>query len=250
MRPSEGLTHWYTRYGTPCYTVIGRNGKERPTTLRDARQLDLVPSVTTIIKCAAAPALEHWKSEQVLLAALTLPRRPHETEKSWIDRVWFDSREQARKAAERGTAIHAAIQGHYEGEPPHESLWEYVAGAADVIADECPGETWVAEASFCHELGYGGKSDLHNPRIVLDIKTKEFDDPATLATYDEHAMQLGAYREGLKAPDARGGILYVSSIVPGLAKLLWVDEIDLRRGWRMFQSLLYYWKAKNKIVPA
>ena len=30
-------THWYTKGGTPAYMILGKNGKLRPTTLRDAR---------------------------------------------------------------------------------------------------------------------------------------------------------------------------------------------------------------------
>jgi hypothetical protein len=39
--------HFYTKDGHPAYTTIGKTG-ERPTTLRDARKLGLLPSVTTI----------------------------------------------------------------------------------------------------------------------------------------------------------------------------------------------------------
>ena len=50
--------HWYTRSGDPMYTIMGKStGKPRNTTLRDARELNLVPSVTTILNVAAKPAL-------------------------------------------------------------------------------------------------------------------------------------------------------------------------------------------------
>ena len=81
-RSSEALTHWYGKDGSPRYTVTAKDGSDRPTTLRDARKLSLVPSVTTILKVAAKPGLEMWKLEQMLLAALTLPQRPDEDEKS------------------------------------------------------------------------------------------------------------------------------------------------------------------------
>ena len=70
-RASESQ-HWYDRQGNPMYTVIGKNGKERNTTLRDARTMNLVPSVTTILNVAAKPALNVWLQRQVLMAALTL----------------------------------------------------------------------------------------------------------------------------------------------------------------------------------
>jgi hypothetical protein len=78
--------HWYDRHGRPCYEVMSKPGVMRPTTLRDARKLNLVPSVTNIIRCAAAPGLEIWKQQQVMMAALTLqgpqqsPRRPGSSE--------------------------------------------------------------------------------------------------------------------------------------------------------------------------
>ena len=42
--------HWYDATGAARYTITGKNGKERPTTLRDARELGLVPSVTSILR--------------------------------------------------------------------------------------------------------------------------------------------------------------------------------------------------------
>ena len=40
-KPAES-GHWYTQTGEPMYTVIGANGKERNTTLRDAKKDNLV----------------------------------------------------------------------------------------------------------------------------------------------------------------------------------------------------------------
>ena len=49
--------HWYDHEGKPMYTIVGANGVERNTTLRDAKSLGLVPSVTTIIGMIAKPFL-------------------------------------------------------------------------------------------------------------------------------------------------------------------------------------------------
>ena len=113
-RASESL-HWYGRDGKPQYTVTAKNGNQRATTLADARKMNLVPSVTTILNVAAKPGLERWKQEQMLLAALTLPRAPEESEQSFIHRVVADSKEQGKQAAERGNRIHAAVESFYEG---------------------------------------------------------------------------------------------------------------------------------------
>lgn len=237
--------HWYDRDGKPCYTVVGANGKERPTNLRDARKLGYVPSVTEIIKCCAKPGLERWKLDQMLHAALTLPRIDGEQEAQWLERVWADSKETARKAAERGTELHAAIQGHYEGEAPNTDLWPYVQGAVKAVRDWADVE-WAAEMSFASSLGFGGKVDLSSQSYVADFKTKEFYDSEGLKTWDEHAMQLSAYRVGLGI-QARCAIVYVSTTRPGLAKVIELTEEELKKGWRMFSSLLSYWKAKNNL---
>ena len=69
IRASES-NHWYTRDGVPQYTVEAKKGGLRATTLRDARTMNLVPSVTTILGVAAQPALLAWMQQQVLMAAL------------------------------------------------------------------------------------------------------------------------------------------------------------------------------------
>jgi hypothetical protein len=248
MRAAES-THWYTRAGEPAYTVKARDGSDRPTTLRDARKLNLFPSVTTIIRCAAAPGLERWKQEQMLMAALTLPRSDDEPEGAWLDRVRTDSGEQARKAAERGTRIHAAIQGHYEGQPPDEDLWPHVRGIQQAVSKRCGDQPWLCETSFAHRLGFGGKVDIHSPSYLLDFKTKEFGPTSLPSTWDEHAMQLAAYRVGLGVPQAECGIAFCSTVNPGLAHIVMLEEDQLQSAWTMFYGLLTYWQAKNNYRP-
>ena len=85
MKPKDNFSkfksesgHWYTQEGEPMYTIIGVNGKERNTNLRDARNLGLVPSVTTIIGMIAKPSLENWKIDQALKSAITLKQLENE----------------------------------------------------------------------------------------------------------------------------------------------------------------------------
>ncbi len=250
-RPSES-GHWYARDGTPMYEVAARDGTMRPATLRDARKFGWFPGVTSIIKCAAAPGLERWKQDQVLMAALTLPRVEGETSEQLCARILADSGEQARKARERGTEIHAAIQGHYEGNAPtDESMWDYVRGVAELLRENCGMQPWVAERPCAHPLGYGTKADLHSPLYVLDFKGSEFDaeKAPTLKTWDEHHMQLAATRNALNLPGAECGIVYISRNVPGLCRLVRVDEPELVRGWSMFTALLDFWQTKNSYHP-
>jgi hypothetical protein len=232
----------------PRYTVIGKNGKERNTTLRDARTESLVPSVTTVLNVMAKPALIQWLQKQVLMAALTLPRIQGEPEDDYISRIMADSKEQGRAAADAGTDIHASIQGFYEGvvSTRHEAHVKGTVEALDALFGQ---QGWIAERAFGHSHGFGGKCDLHSAigdGIVVDVKTKEFTDPNKVDTYDDHLMQLAAYRVGLGVPKARCANAFVSRSVPGLVVIKEWEEEDLQRGWEMFCSLLKFFQLKNK----
>lgn len=237
--------HWYYPDGKPAYQVQGAKGLVTPD-IRHARKFGLLPGVTTIIRQAAAPGLERWKQQQILLAAMTLPRGPEQSESDWMQAVARDAQEQGRNAAERGTAIHKAIQERdLKGE-----YAEHVIGTLKELKTAFNGAEFITEQSFAHPLGFGGKVDDHAPQsgIVLDYKTKEFGPDAELDTYDEHHMQLAAYREGLGMPNAKCAIVYVSVTVPGLAKVLELGYHELEQGWGMFQALLTYFKVKNRLA--
>jgi hypothetical protein len=252
-RSAESV-HWYAQDGAPAYTVKAKDGSDRPTTLRDARKLNLVPSVTTVMKVAAKPALDVWKNEQLLLAALTLPRRPEETEKEFIARVIVDSKETGKRAAEAGTRIHESIEKHYAGDKNIEHPEAALAFEKLVFEhfQTHPFQRWETEVSFSSPMGFGGKVDLYTRidestplGIVLDAKTKDFGPDDKVAAYDENLMQLAAYREGLDLPKARCANVFVSRTHKGLVKIHEWSEEDLQRGWEMFQALLRFWKLKN-----
>ena len=241
-------SHWYTRDGAPKYTVEAKNGNLRNTTLADARKMSLVPSVTTIIGCAAKPGLEAWKLNQMMLASMTLPRAPDEPEDLYVQRVIKDSKEHARAAAQRGTEIHTALEHWYDGVMIG-NMVEYQMGVGEEVKNLFGEPKWVAEKSFACELGFGGKLDLYTDEgdgIVIDFKTKEFTDPKKVDAYDEHLMQLAAYRLGLNLPKARCANIFVSVTEPGLVVTKEWSEEDLQRGEEMFYHLLKYWQAKNK----
>ena len=236
--------HWYLPDGSPAYRTIGKNGKERNTTVKDARGLGLLPSVTTIIGCAAKPALDVWKQQQAILAALTLPRLEGESEEDWLSRVVSDSKETAKQAAERGTHIHGIIESFYEGVYIPE-LPPYVRAVESVINEHFGQQLWVSEKSFAYG-GFGGKCDLvAKSGFVVDFKTTE-KDLDKLNYFFDHQMQLSAYRQGFEMPKARCAIVYVNAL-QNKAKLIEIPEDDLRIGWECFTHLLAFYRAKNKL---
>jgi hypothetical protein len=244
--------HWYKPDGTPAYQIPAKSGALRDVTLRDARKLGLVPSVTSIIREAAAPGLELWKRKNLLLSALTLPRIEGEPLDDFSRRIEVDAAEQGKRALERGTEIHAEIERALCGGP----VTDYAAPVLAWLKAELGDVQWFPERSFASPLGYGGKIDLCAPGIVIDFKTSDFGPDKKMGGWDEQVMQLAAYAVGLDESSewagfvttARVGNLFVSTREPGILQPRWYTPLEIHRGWEMFVTLLSYWKAKRGIA--
>lgn len=236
--------HWYKANGDPCYTVLARNGEPRATTVRDARKLGLVASVTSITKLLAKPGLELWKARQVYEVAFTTPRNAGETDESHFDRCMIESGERARKAAERGTALHAdierAIQGKQHGHTNHVAA---VANALCTIGiDLYAGE---AERSFACESGYGGKVDYHSQSAVVDFKSKDRIEDGKKLAHDEHCLQLSAYRFGLGLPETARLVNVFVGIDDCRAVVVEHSQEDAVVALQKFKMLLAYFKLEK-----
>lgn len=238
--------HWYLPDGSPFFEVKAKDGHMRSVTIRDARKVKAVPSVTTVLSVIAKPGLEAWKVRQGIMAALTLPRRPYEEEAEWLHRVGEDAKAQAKAAAEEGSHIHAALEADRRGQPYPERYQPHVAAVRAEIAKLFLHVTdWVPEVRFAHPDGFGGMCDLHSPSTgaCLDYKGKDgdFADGKQLA-YDQH-WQLAGYQRGLKLREAPCASIFVSRTHPGkVASHMWGIE-DMHEGQRVFDAALALWKA-------
>jgi hypothetical protein len=186
--------HWYKQDGSPCYEVPYADKKKgmRATTIRDARKLNLVPSVTTILQVMDKPGLNNWLQDRVLESALTLPRKENEPDKAYMARIKKDSKELSSIAMNEGTKIHDACEKIFKGEEPI-AYRDIARKVKDKIINKF-GSEWEAERSFATDT-YGGKVDLSKYHFVIDYKTKE--KFTKKMAYDEHLMQLVAYGLGL-----------------------------------------------------
>ena len=68
--------------GEPRYTYINKKGGVSNTTVREARKFGWVPSVTQVLKQAAAPGLVKWMKEQAAKAAYSERPREGESDRS------------------------------------------------------------------------------------------------------------------------------------------------------------------------
>jgi hypothetical protein len=264
------MSHYYEiGTGTPVYEVDRTDGKgKRPTNSRDARKLNLVPSVTTITSVLAKPGLVNWQAEQTIYATLASARqREGEEYLDYTKRIIYESNNISRKASDRGSQLHNLLEEFYKLDSFHtEYLTDIldkdcafitpVISAVGAVIDNITGGVYeiIPEKSFASSLGFGGKVDLvvegkdKDNSVIIDFKTKNTIDIKKFYKYDEHLMQLAAYRTGLEMPKARCIDIYFSAIEPGIIEVHEWTEEDLQRGWKMFESLLNYWKLSNKFI--
>lgn len=252
IRPAESA-HWYTKDGQPLYEIENKSkpGTFRPTTLRDARKLSLVPSVTSVLSIMARPGLEAWKQSQIVLAALTLPRNEGESIDDFAMRVINDAAEHGKQAADLGTQIHAAVQGAFEDKAVPVEYGTFVSATMAKMNHEWP-IAWECEKPFSHPLGFGGKVDAYSPgnRIVIDWKTTRFSKEKLPTGYDEHLIQLSAYAFGLGIENAEIANVYISTSDPGLVHIVKWSKADRNRGLEMFLHIMELWKLSKGYNPA
>ena len=254
--------HWYWPDGRPAYEVPGADGQMVKPDIRHARKLGLCCGVTTIIRMKAAPNLEAYKRKQTLMSALTLARNPNESDDSFIARIEADAEAHAKQRAEEGKRVHKAIELCLSGKPYGHKYQEHISRVVHEL-DKLQG-------SFI--------GDFKTKETLLDKDGKELPDKALF--FDNHIMQLAAYREGLglrNGPDFGyvcetsfsdyrkfGGrvdvhsshITYDCSLVsimigikPAMVRVrIWTEE-EAQRGWKMFEHCLELWKLTNRIEP-
>lgn len=251
---SEG-GHFYDRNGLQVESVPSADGKRQiKPDIRHARKHDLAPGVTTIIGCAHREDLVRWQIDQGILAALNTPREPGENDLDFMSRLRDEGKKKARDAADKGTAIHAAIQRWFEGDIPAEEFLPNVQAAQRALNMTCGPRKWHTERGCVSAYGFGTKADLSSDdrQWVLDIKSKDGDEAAlrSLSIYESYQMQLAATADALNTPKAAMGILYVSRTHPDAAVLLVATPEQIEKGWAMFRALLRYWQIKQSHRPS
>lgn len=252
---SRTSSHWYYMDGRPCYELPKKTGKGmKSPTLADARELNLLPGVTTILKVMHKPALQDWLIEQAVLAVMSTPRKPQEKDDEFVHRVLHVDKiqeQEAEAAAERGRSIHDAIELALHAQPFDERWKTYVMAVFPIV--ESLGKMVWTEKYLIGD-GYAGRSDLlvenENSIVLLDIKTAK--KMPEKGSWLEHKMQTAAYAETLGNVADRHiltGNIYVSTSDPGKV-ILFVQEDWKDTYLKGFRKLLEFWQWYNNYYPS
>ena len=252
---SPDSAHWYQRDGVPLHTVPSLKGEPRPTTLRDARKLGLIPSVTNILGVIAKPELTAWLQEQAVMAALTLPRIAGETEDAFAKRVVADSQTTRDGAADFGTAFHSGAERVAHTlevdlqHPAADWLWHY----RDWYQANALALRWTEKVLVQPEWGYAGTADLliehpvHGLTLV-DLKTMKVKPGMKATPYKSWCYQLAAYRRALGEP-VKCMNLIVNSVEPSAPiEHVWTED-EIETGWQAFEAARQLWRIEKNYDP-
>lgn len=251
-------SHWYCKDGTTAYGA----------TLKEAREMGYLPSVTTIDKVIVNEGLEIWKIRQAVMSALTLDRKVDckikdwdgfypvdekdlcvESDADYIARILDDSRQQARKAAKLGSVIHKLAERYISDKPLF-----FKGLRSDVWTLFEPVKEWINSADLKGDAeivligdGYAGKADYADDYVIADFKTtfmiadnvKKDGTIKKAKIYDSWGRQLAA----LQMATERGYRDCVSVIIstnvdyPGVWFYYW-SQLELDKHYEVFKSAL------------
>ena len=265
----ESASHWYLPDGTPYHDVPRADGNgTRSVTLRDARKVNAMPSVTNILSVLSKPGLDAWKQEQAIMAALTLPKRDDESLDAFARRVVTDMSEQVRSAADLGSAVHAAIEVYLQtGEPPENPDILRLFQPVKLWIDEHIERIGLVETVAVHsDFGYAGRIDLvaklksTGTWAVIDFKTQKMKPDKKgvfqAAFYETWPLQLMAYFRALnhagecsrKLEDIASVVINSVEPTPVQVKIWPRDEHE--PFWQAFQCARELWCFTKGYRPA
>ena len=252
---SPDSAHWYQRDGVPMHVVPSAKGDMRPATLRDARKLGLLPSVTNVLGVINKPELTRWLQEQAVIAALTLPRIDGESEDAFAQRVAADSLTTRDGAADFGTAVHHGAERVAQTleVDPADPVAPWLNHYRDWFQTNCARLVWTERCLVSLDLGFAGTADLlmehrQHGLCLIDLKTQGVKPGMKASAYKSWCYQLAAYRHALGEPITCLNLIINSREASPPVEHRWNEE-DVQRGWTAFQAARTLWMVEKDYNP-
>lgn len=251
------MSHFYTPSGEARYFIPKKSGGgTRPTTVRDARELGLYPSPSTILDILDKPALLEWKIRNAVAAIMTAPDAvPNEAIDAKITRVLDVEKqheEESNIAKDRGTEIHDAIQEALEnaGQPEYmrgqswnPAMNPFILPVVDAVMKT--GRVVATEKIVVNnEYGYAGRTDTLTEGDEW-LNVWDFKSCKTIPkrdAYPEARMQVSAYAKALGNTGnkhIRCFVCYISKTNPGEIGVF--EVLDWQHEFERFKLLLHFY---------
>jgi len=262
------MSHYYTTLGEPMHFVPKARGKgDRPTTIRDARKLNLIPSVTSILSINDKPGLNNWKLRTALADSFANRPFANETEQQFVARISDMATRRGEAIMDFGTAIHNAIEQALSGKDNwnqsvthpqgyEHQLAEFVNPVLELFTDN----KWRAvdlEKVLIGD-GYAGTSDCiyigDDEYGIIDFKTTA---DATKDERDlvrlEYPTQIALYHmaeHGFIGDKAVGYNIFISRDTNiGAVKAVRYDAERLRAEYEFGMRCVLNWQHINNHKP-
>lgn len=263
------MSHWYDSEGNPRH-FEGKNGGD--TTLREARKLELYPSVTTITTIRHKQGLVYWLQQEAAQMAAHIVCNDADLhpdliqreryDKGWSTEVIARAKEKTTEKADAGTEIHDMLEKFHDDPFSVEGDDKRICYAIIECIKENTGlslfDDFTPELRFCDTgYGYAGTCDLHThpPQKklwIIDYKTKDEVTDKTRG-FPEQAEQLAAYSHGLGIPAARLGNIFIQRKENPPPKdepwpVTFFEHKD-PMAWQRFKHTLQLWQVIKKYGP-
>jgi hypothetical protein len=214
-----------------------------------------------VLGVLAKPGLDAWKIEQGIMAALTLPRQQDEPLDAFAHRVVADMGEQVDKAADFGSAIHAACEVYALNKqlPSNIRVLAFLEGWFQWFDANVERVACVEKVYVNHERGYAGRVDMVAlvrgiGWAVVDFKTQKVKrsakGEAKPVFYETWPLQLAAYRQAIVtsgAKDVKGLLsVVIDSAQPGPVHVRQWQGVDY---FGSFLAALDLWKYVKDYDP-
>lgn len=264
---SEGGSHWYDpNTGHPHHEVPckSRPGEMRPTTLKDARQLGLYPSVSGILKVMDQPGLRRWRDRQIAEAAYCFSEEATGGSLDiygYVEKTLQLASDNMDVCRDKGSEVHGAIQRYFEDYrysldhpdehhriPRMDGLFaNHIESATKaLVLLGAKGTNFQPERAFASPLGYGGCTDYKTDSIVVDWKAvtkleKKLD-------YWDRCAQIASYNIGIFGELRRGANVFIDSSTAEFSIREWSKE-ELQYGWELFTACFNLYRVVNRFDP-
>lgn len=267
------MSHYYTQDGLPCHTQPTKKGAknpDRPTDVRDARRLNLFPSITGITAMLANDGLTRYKQMMVAEEAFKRPVIGGESVQEYTAFLLDQASKPAEEAADLGSKIHALLEAHGKGEAvdmeemlTFPSTGQQVAVKAvvqpvlDRVESLCVKALGHEVVAVNAEYGYAGTLDMpwtqQTTLGLMDYKTSKTKPGEPVTPRLSYAMQLAAglvaFSGSASFFHCRAQNIFISTTEPGRVDVIEYNGKELAEAWEAFKACLVLWRTVNKHDP-